>query len=62
MATIKHPTRDRMEELLLDAATKNADEVLNRLKTNLYGLTDEEAAERLEVLGPNEVTQERQQG
>jgi Mg2+-importing ATPase len=51
-----------MEELLLDAATKNADEVLNRLKTNLYGLTDEEAAERLEVLGPNEVTQERQQG
>jgi Mg2+-importing ATPase len=65
MATVKsfkNPNGRRMEELLLDATSKNADEVLNRFKTRPDGLTDEEAAERLELYGLNEVTQERQHG
>jgi Mg2+-importing ATPase len=60
--SLKNPNGRRMEELLLDATSKNADEVLNRFKTRPDGLTDEEAAERLELYGLNEVTQERQHG
>lgn len=41
-----------------DAATKDTTELLQRLDTSPAGLSDEAAAERLEVFGPNEVAQE----
>ena len=37
-------------------------EILQRLNTSPTGLSEEEAAERLEVFGPNEVAQEKQHG
>ena len=46
-------------DLVRDAATKDTAETLQRLGTSLEGLSEEEAAERLEVFGPNEVAQER---
>ena len=46
-------------DLLRDAATGEIAEVLQRLNTSLTGLSEAEAAERLEVFGPNEVAQER---
>ena len=42
-----------------DAATGEISEILQRLNTSATGLTEEEAAERLEVFGPNEVGQEK---
>jgi Mg2+-importing ATPase len=59
MAVVKDPNGDRTAELVRDAATKNADEIFQRLNSSANGLSDEEAAERLEVFGPNEVAQER---
>jgi Mg2+-importing ATPase len=49
----------RTADLLRDAATQDAAETLRRLEASLEGLSEEEAAERLEVFGPNEVAQER---
>ena len=46
-------------DLLRDAATQETAEILQRLNTSANGLSDEEATERLEVFGPNEVAQER---
>ena len=46
-------------DLLRDAATQETAEILQRLNTSANGLSDEEAAKRLEVFGPNEVAQER---
>lgn len=48
----------RSPEMLRDAATKDISETFARLKTSATGLTEEEAAERLEIFGPNEVAQE----
>ena len=59
MAVVKDPNGDRTAELVRDAAVKDSAEVLQRLKTSPNGLSDDEAAERLEVFGPNEVAQER---
>ena len=58
MHAIKDPNGDRTVELVRDAATKEVAEIFLRLKTSPSGLTEEEAAERLEVFGPNEVAQE----
>ena len=49
----------RANEILRDAATQETSEILQRLTTSPAGLTEAEAAERLEVFGPNEVAQER---
>jgi len=46
-------------DLMRDSATQDTAEILQRLNTSLAGLSEEEAAERLEVFGPNEVAQER---
>ena len=62
MGVIKEPNGDRTAELVRDAATKDAAEILQRLDTSANGLSDEAAAERLEVFGPNEVAQERKHG
>jgi P-type Mg2+ transporter len=62
MHAVKEPNGDRVAELVHDSATKNTDEILLRLKTCANGLTEEEAAERLEVFGPNEVAYEKKEG
>ena len=59
MAALKYPDGQSVADLMHDAATKEIPELLERLKTSPAGLTDGEAAERLEVFGPNEVAQER---
>ncbi len=46
-------------DVLREAATHEAAEILQRLKATPAGLTDEEAAGRLETYGPNEVGQEK---
>ena len=62
MAAVKDPNGDRTAELVRDAAIKDIAEILQRLGVTANGLTDEEAAERLEVFGANEVAQERRHG
>ena len=59
MPPLKNSEAQRAPDLLRDAATKDVAESFTRLKTSATGLTEEEAAERLEVFGPNEVAQER---
>ena len=59
MPIVKEPNRDRTSDLVRDAATRDIAEIFQRLKTSPTGLSEEEAAERLEVFGPNEVGQER---
>ena len=59
MATTKNSNGQRASDLLRDAAAGETAEVLQRLNTSLTGLSEAEAAERLEVFGPNEVAQER---
>src|ERR1700736_2199580 len=58
MHALREPNGDRTAELIRDAATKDIAEIFQRLKTSPRGLTEEEAAERLEVFGLNEVAQE----
>src|SRR5437870_4071311 len=62
MAVVKDPNGDRTAELVRDAATNDISEIFQRLGTSPNGLSDEEAAERLEVFGANEVAQERRHG
>lgn len=62
MATVKDPNGDRAAELVRDAATQDIAALFQRLNSSATGLTDEEAAERLEVFGPNEVAQEKHHG
>jgi Mg2+-importing ATPase len=59
MPVEKKSNGQRANDLLRDAATSEAAEILQRLTTSAAGLTEAEAAERLEVFGPNEVAQER---
>jgi len=58
MHAVKEPNGDRTAELIRDAATEDIAEIFQRLKTSPSGLSEEEAVERLEVFGPNEVAQE----
>jgi Mg2+-importing ATPase len=61
MHAVKEPNGDRVAELVHDSATKSTEDILLRLKTSPQGLTEEEAAERLEVFGPNEVAYEKKE-
>ena len=54
-----HTNGERTAELVRDAAMKDIAETLQRLNTAPTGLSEEEAAERLEVFGPNAVAQEK---
>src|SRR6202166_4712021 len=47
---------------VLDAARKDADQLLRDLHTSLAGLTEAEAEESARATGPNEVARERPQG
>jgi len=49
-------------DLAHESAIKEASEVLQELNTTSTGLTEEEAARRLELHGPNEVGRERHEG
>ncbi|MCZ7637120.1 MAG: magnesium-translocating P-type ATPase [Verrucomicrobia bacterium] len=55
---MRDPNGDRTAELVRDAATKELAELFPRLRTSPTGLSEDDAAERLEVFGPNEVAQE----
>ena len=59
MAAAKNSNGQRASDLLRDMANGEAAEVFQRLNTTPTGLSEAEAAERLEVFGPNEVAQER---
>ncbi|PWU15130.1 MAG: magnesium-translocating P-type ATPase [Verrucomicrobia bacterium] len=59
MAAIASPANNRVSDSVRDAAIKDASEVLQALKTVPSGLTEEEAAARLEQYGPNEVAREK---
>ena len=59
MSALKNPDGQRTADLVRDAATQEITEILQRLNTSPTGLSKEEAAERLEVFGPNEVAQEK---
>ncbi len=58
MHAAKEPNGDRTSELIRDAATEDIDGLFQRLKTSPRGLSEEEAAERLEVFGLNGVARE----
>jgi Mg2+-importing ATPase len=62
MPELKTPVMDRASDATRDAATKESPEVLEMLGTSPTGLTEEEAAARLEQYGPNEVAHERKHG
>ncbi|MGD1020643.1 MAG: magnesium-translocating P-type ATPase [Verrucomicrobiia bacterium] len=62
MAAAKTSEGAGASDLLHDAATKESAEILARLGTSPAGLSEEEAAERLEVFGPNEVAREKRHG
>ena len=62
MTAEKKPNAQHSAELMHDAATCQTAELLQRLNTTPNGLSEEEAAERLEIFGPNEVGQEKQHG
>ena len=62
MTAEKKPNGQKAAELMHDAATCQIAELLQRLNTTPNGLSEEEAAERLEIFGPNEVGQEKQHG
>ena len=59
MPAITNPQGQNTADLVRDAATHDIAEIFQRLNTSPAGLTEEEAAERLEVFGPNEVGQEK---
>jgi Mg2+-importing ATPase len=62
MAVVKEPNGERTAESVRDAAVNEVAATLRRLETSADGLSDEEAGERLEVFGANEVVQERRHG
>jgi P-type Mg2+ transporter len=62
MPNQKNSTEQKGNSALRDAAMEEAVAALERFRTSPAGLSEAEAAERLEVFGPNEVAQEKQHG
>ena len=62
MPALTSPNHTSQSDLARDAATKDSAEVLRLLGTSPAGLTEEEAAARLEQYGPNEVGREKHEG
>jgi Mg2+-importing ATPase len=62
MSAEKKVQGQQTADLVRDAATSEIAEILQRLNTSANGLTEEEAAERLEVFGPNQVAEEKHHG
>jgi Mg2+-importing ATPase len=61
MPAFKLSNGGRVADFVHEAAMRESAEVLTSLGTSLNGLTDEEACERLEKYGPNEVAREKKQ-
>jgi Mg2+-importing ATPase len=59
MPSQNNSTNQKNSDLIRDAATREISAVLQQLGTSPAGLSEEEAASRLEEYGPNEVAQER---
>src|SRR5208337_4359413 len=57
----KNATNQKAVDLVHEAAMQEASIVLQELGTSVAGLSEAEAALRLEQCGPNEVAHERQQ-
>jgi P-type Mg2+ transporter len=55
-------TSPRPADLAHEAAIKESAEILQNLGSSMQGLTEEEAARRLEEFGPNEVGREKHEG
>ncbi len=55
------PANQRVSDSLRDSATQEVTELLQRLGTSPHGLSEEEAATRLVLQGPNEVAHEKRQ-
>jgi Mg2+-importing ATPase len=62
MSAEKKVLGQQTADLVRDAATSETAEILQRLNTSANGLSEEEAAERLEVFGPNQVAEEKHHG
>src|SRR5208282_1030566 len=62
MPAEKNSNGQRTADLVRDAATQETAEILQRLGTSFAGLSEEEAVERLEVFGPNQVAEEKHHG
>jgi Mg2+-importing ATPase len=62
MINPKNFTNQKTSDAVHDAAMQEAAAVLQQLNTSPSGLSDTEAAARLEKYGPNEVAQEKQHG
>ena len=62
MPELTKPNHNGLSDLVRDAATKDSAEVLRLLGTSPAGLTEDEAAARLEQYGPNEVGREKHEG
>jgi Mg2+-importing ATPase len=62
MPALTSPNNTSQSDLARDAAGKDSAEVLRLLGTSAAGLTEEEAAARLEQYGPNEVGREKHEG
>ena len=62
MPVLTSPNNTSQSDLAREAATKDSAEVLRSLGTSPNGLTEEEAAARLEQYGPNEVGREKHEG
>ena len=61
MADLKNSTNPKAADFVHDAAVEEASAVLQGLGTSLSGLSEAEAAARLEKYGLNEVAHEKQQ-
>ena len=59
MADPKNSTNQKASDFIHDAAVEESSAVLQRLGASPAGLSEEEAAARLEKYGPNEVAQEK---
>jgi Mg2+-importing ATPase len=59
MASQNNTTNHKNGDLVREAATQEISEVLQQLRTSPAGLSETEAASRLEEYGPNEVSQEK---
>ena len=59
MASLNNPNTRPGTDVLKEAAVQEAAATLQRLNTSLSGVSEEEAAARLEQYGPNEVAHER---
>jgi Mg2+-importing ATPase len=62
MPQLAKQNQNALSDLVRDAATKDSAEVLRLLGSSPAGLTEDEAAARLEQYGPNEVGRERHEG